>query len=77
MKFDRFIEWADKKIQEAVTKNKDKTFDTNKRKEYLLPLFLSYLTLEQNKKLIKITWGLMFATWVLALATFGLIIFTR
>ena len=65
MKFEGFISWADKKVQDAVNKNKDKTFETNRRKEYLLPLFLSYLNIEQNKKLVKTTWWLMFATWIL------------
>ena len=69
MNFEKFIGWADGQVQDAVNKNKDKVFETNKRKEYLLPLVLSYLTLEQNKKLVKTTWWLMFATWILAITT--------
>jgi len=77
MDFEKFIGWADGQVQDAVNKNKDKVFETNKRKEYLLPLFLSYLNLEQNKKLIRTTWWLMFATWILAIATIILVFIAR
>ncbi len=69
MDFNQFIDWADKQIQNVVNKDKDKVFSTNERKNYLLPLFLSYNNLKETKRLVRLTWWLMLATWALAIAT--------
>ena len=71
----RFYEWfknkADKELGEAVTNNVDRGL--NDRKNKLVDLYGVY----SQQTLIKTTWWLVIATWVLALATIGLIIFTR
>lgn len=69
MKFESFITWADGQIQQAVNNNRDRTFSTNERKEYLLPLFLSYNNLKETKRLVKATWILAITTIILAVIT--------
>jgi len=68
MIFRKWLQKADKEIQDAVTKNIDEAFSTNKRKNSLLIPYLYYRT-------IKTTWYLTLATWFLVLATICLVLF--
>lgn len=68
MIFKKWVQDADNEIQDAVTKDVDKIFSTNKRKESLLIPYLHYRT-------IKTTWYLVIATWFLVLATIALVVF--
>jgi len=70
-----FYEWfknkADKELQKAVCNSVDEIITDRKNK--LVDLYGVYL----QQKLIKTTFWLVIVTGVLAVATIGLIIFTR
>ena len=75
MNFKDWLKDSDKEIQEVIDSNIDATFD-RQRVKIILPYYINYKVLQEQKKLIYQTRVLTMATWVLAIITIVLAIIT-
>ena len=67
MSFKEWIDEADKDLEEAIGKKDKEIFKEKTHKNFLLPYYLQYRILKENRRL-------SIATWVLAIATIIIIL---
>ena len=70
MSFLKYVEDADKDLQEIIDKKLHEKIYTDNTKTRLLAIYIQY-------RQIRCTWWLVFATWALAIATIILVIVVK
>ncbi|MFH1917923.1 MAG: hypothetical protein ABIJ14_02350 [Nanoarchaeota archaeon] len=77
MDFEDWVKEARDKSQEVNSKRSLGEGNFGSGQEKAFDVYIGYIKWRENKKLVKTTWWLMFATWILAIANIILIFFAK